>query len=237
VAWSDTIVAQKPLMAELRVPRFLRRGDEVTVAATISNISGERQTGRAVMQCLEASSGRQLHQERVTFSLSPQTDTLFTFRLKAADTSEMICRWQAEGSDASDGEQRSIPVLTDMEHITSSRALTCTPEELERMNFDDLFPEGAQNKQLRKVVTDPVTAAREALPHLTLPRYNDVLSLLASYYALTLLEAMHCTSGPPPDGRRFFLLVLRHETQPLDYPRGGAHTAPSQPPYASQRRR
>lgn len=207
VVWNDTIVAQKPLMAELRVPRFLRRGDEVTVAATVSNISGNRQTGRAVMQCLEASSGRLLHQERVFFSLSSQTDTLFTFRLKGADTSEMICRWQAEGSDASDGEQRSIPVLTDMEHITSSRALTCTPKELERMNFDDLFPEGAQNKQLRRVVTDPVTSAREALPHLTLPRSNDVLSLLASYYAQTLLEAMH-SPLVIPYGREFCIARL-----------------------------
>ena len=191
VAWDDTVVAQKPLMAELRVPRFLRRGDEVTVAATVSNISEDTQTGRAVMQYLESSSGRVLHQERVSFSLSPRSDTLFSFRIKAAEGSEMICRWQAETAETSDGEQRSLPVLSDVEHVTVSRALTCTPEELERLSFDDLFPEGATHKQLRKVVTDPVTSAREALPHLTLPRHNDVLSLLAGYYAQTLLEAMH----------------------------------------------
>ena len=207
VAWDDTVVAQKPLMAELRVPRFLRRGDEVTVAATVSNISEERQTGRAVMQYLEPSSGRILHQERVSFSLSPSSDTIFSFRIKAPEGSEVICRWQAETPEASDGEQRSLPVLSDVEHVTVSRALTCTPEELERLSFDDLFPEGATNKQLRKVVTDPVTSAREALPHLTLPRHNDVLSLLAGYYAQTLLEAMHSPLAVPY-GREFCISRL-----------------------------
>lgn len=190
LSFSDTVIAQKPLMAELQLPRFLRVGDEVTVTATVSNISDEALSGRAVLEVLNAETQRVMRRERVLFSLASNTDTVYTFRLSANGAPELICRWQAEGSDASDGEQRSIPVLSDIEHITSSEALTCTPEELERMSFDHLFPEGSTNRQLRKVVTDPVTAAKEALPQLMLPRHSDVWSLLGNYYAQTLLQAM-----------------------------------------------
>lgn len=191
LTFSDTVIAQKPLMAELQLPRFLRTGDEVSITATVSNICDEALSGRAVLEILNGETERLIRRERVLFSLASRTDTVYTFRLSASGASPLICRWQAESADASDGEQRALPVLSDIEHITSSEALTCTPEQLERMHFDHLFPEGSTNRQLRKVVTDPVTAAKEALPQLTLPRHPDVWSLLGNYYAQTLLQAMH----------------------------------------------
>ena len=195
LTFSDTVIAQKPLMAELQLPRFLRRGDEVSITATVSNISDGALSGHAVLEILNGETERVIRSERVPFSLASHKDTVYTFRLSEYGASQLICRWQAESADASDGEQRALPVLSDVEHITSSEALSCTPEELERMRFDHLFPEGSTNRQLRKVVTDPVTAAKEALPELTLPRHSDVWSLLGNYYAQTLLQAMHSSKA------------------------------------------
>lgn len=191
LSFSDTIIAQKPLMAELQLPRYMREGDEVGITATISNICSNRAKGQAILEVRDEETGRLVQREHVTFNLYANTDTLFRFRLRAGIHSALICRWQAESDDSSDGEQRTIPVIPNVQHITQSVALECTPEQLEKMNFDYLFPAAARNRALRKVVTDPVTSAKEALTSLTLPRYNDALTLAAHYCAETLLSAMH----------------------------------------------
>ena len=191
VVWEDTIVAQKPLMAQMQLPRFMRRGDVLEVSATVANITDGCLNGSALLEIINRSTERVTQRERVKFSLDSRRDTLYTFLLTASDTSDIICRWRAETPDASDGEQRLLHVLSDVERITVSEALTCTPEALDTMHFDHLFPQGARNCVLRKVVTDPVTSAVEALPELTLPHHADAISLAAAYYAHTLLLVMH----------------------------------------------
>ena len=74
----ETIVAQKELMAELSLPRFLRNGDEAALIASLRNISDEPQSGTATWQVLDAETEKVLHTATFRFDLAARSDTTYT---------------------------------------------------------------------------------------------------------------------------------------------------------------
>ena len=53
--------------------------------------------------------------------------------------SMLIVRWKAEGTSASDGEQQQLPVLTDMQPITETKAFSIDGAQKYQLNLDKLF--------------------------------------------------------------------------------------------------
>lgn len=194
----EKVVAQKDLMAQLSLPRFLRQGDKATLAATLFNISEAAQKGRAVLTVLDAASEKVMLKKNVNFDLKAKSDSVFIVPFTVpGDATMLIVRWAAEGSTCSDGEQRYLPVLSNKEWITETKPLTYTKAGTYKEDMSSMFAVmGATNKQLTiEYVSQPVWYAVQALPSLAWPKDNDALSLATAYYAGSL--SAHIASKAP----------------------------------------
>lgn len=100
----EKVVAQKDLMAQLSLPRFLRQGDEATLSASIFNISERSLKGRAVLTILDAATEKVMLKQRVNFDLPAKSDTVFHVPYNVPDDCGMlIVHWVAEASSTVSG--------------------------------------------------------------------------------------------------------------------------------------
>ena len=189
----ETIVAQKELMAELYLPRFLRSGDEATFTASIRNMSDRLQQGKAVCQIMDAKTEKVLARFPVQFRLDASSDTVYTFPIGSVkDNEALLIKWVAEGTDFSDGEQRQLPVLTDLETVTETRAFSVSEKGTSKFNLESLFANNHPNASNRNMVVEytarPAWMALKALPSLFTPHCNNVLCLSSAFYATTMAQ-------------------------------------------------
>ncbi|MCH5169281.1 MAG: hypothetical protein J1F27_06525 [Prevotellaceae bacterium] len=186
-AWEETIIAKKELMAELNLPRFLRNGDEAILVASVRNASEKRQTGEAVLDIFDAEDNRQLKQVKFSFDLEPGKEAVCQASFKASiDHPVLAVQWTAKGKDGSDGEVRYLPVLSDMQNVTETKTYMLRGDTTFTMDLSRLFANEnpkVTNKALTiEHVSEPVYLALQALPSLTAPVCNDVLSVASAYY-------------------------------------------------------
>lgn len=199
---NEKVVAQKNLMAQVMMPRFLRQGDKATIAAEIHNIgtggegdatSGKTEKGIAVLTILDAKTEKVLSRQKVHFTLKAKTDTTYIFPFNVpANIDMLICRWEAKGTTCSDGEQHYLPSLSTNEWITDSRALCYYAPGTYEENIKKMFDvRNATNKRLTvEYVDNPVWYAVQALPSLAWPKYEDAFSLVTAYYSGCMSDLM-----------------------------------------------
>ena len=185
--WQETIVAKKELMAELTLPRFVRNGDEVTLTASVRNASEKHQKGEAVLEVRDAEGNKVLKKMKVTFDLEPGKESVYHMPLVATlDHPVLAVQWKAKAKDGSDGEVRYLPVLSDMQNVTETRTYLLKGDTAMSLDLSTLFAGGnpnARNKTLTiEHVAEPLYLALQALPSLTAPVHNDVLSVASAYY-------------------------------------------------------
>ena len=185
--WKETIVAKKELMAELTLPRFLRNGDEATLIASIRNASEKRQKGDGVLKVYDAESNKSVKQMKFSFDIEPGKEAVFEMPLTATlEHPVLAVQWIAKAKDSSDGEVRYLPVLSDMQNVTETKTYMLKGDTTLRMDLSRLFANGnpkAVNKTLTvEHVSEPMTLVLQALPSLTAPVHNDVLSVASAYY-------------------------------------------------------
>ena len=183
------LVAQKSLMAELHLPRFVREGDEFSFSSTIENTTERVQQVRVEILVKDAVSQKVVSRNNVRISLGAQRDSTITTSLYAPQGAKgLLVSIKAATATDSDGEMREIPVLESVADLTSTKAVTLEPGETVSIDFQDLFPAGAVN---RTVVVeqnlDPIQTAINALPQILEPRYQDVLSYASAFYAASRL--------------------------------------------------
>ncbi len=179
----EEIVANKLLMAQLRLPRFLRPGDEASLTATVTNSSPEPQAGKATLLITDAGSGTVIETFTVELSLAAGADTTYHFPLTAGEES-VVCRWTAESETCGDGEQRLLPVLPSTEPVTNTLAFYAHKQGASTYNLSQLFPSDATGRRLTvEYTTHPEQYALQVLPRLAVAGSGNVLSLAAAYYA------------------------------------------------------
>lgn len=194
---SKEIITSKPLMVQPNLPRFLRQGDEVTLSAQISNQSGERMEGRARLELFDPYTDQPivcLTKSQKPFSLDTDSTTTFswTFTVPAVADGLAGCRIIAESDKGSDGEQHLIPVLSDQILITES-----TPFYLFDKNEQTILLNKG-NKPFRltlEMTANPIWYAVQALPTVTQPDNDNIISWFAAYYSNTL--ASHIAAANP----------------------------------------
>ncbi len=185
--WQETVVAKKELMAELTLPRFLRNGDEASLTASIRNASEAKQKGEAVLEVRDAETNKVLKKMKVSFDIEPGKEVVHQMPFKAtADHPVLSVSWKARGKASSDGEMRYLPVLSDMQNVAETRTYLLRGDTTLTMDLSKLFADGnpkAVGKTLTvEHVAEPIYLALQALPSLTAPTRNDVLSVASAYY-------------------------------------------------------
>lgn len=179
---------EKPFMIQPNLPRFLRKGDETSLAASLINLSTEEVKGAVSLELVNPMDESVVYQAVQDFQVkSGETGSVrFTFPVNM-DGEVLICRMKAEAGEFSDGEQHYLPVLTDKQWMTETLSLQVKGGESQEVSLKDLFngqSKTAQDRQLTiELTSTPIWYAVQALPVVGNPQQDDAFSWASAYYA------------------------------------------------------
>ena len=191
------VIAQKELMVQPNMPRFLREGDEATVTMRIINM-GQRtmKNGTALMRLYDAES--EVLSVSEPFEVEAGKTTSVSFRIPASvlKPALLTCKVSAIATTAgldgfSDGEQHYLPVLPDKEYVTKTVPYTQHEAGVKTIDLTKLFPAGTTQQKLTVEYTNnPAWLMVQSLPVLGQPREHSAIDQAASYYSNLLAKTL-----------------------------------------------
>lgn len=183
-------IAQKQLMVQPNVPRFVREGDKGQISATITNTTANVLNGTAQITVLNAESQKQVYQQRVAFNVKGNETTAATFSLPQDLPADMyVVKFVAKAGTFSDGEQQYMPVLSEKEVVTTTRAITQVKPGKKVVDLNELFGKNTQNEKVTVEYTNnPAWLMVDALPAAIKECKDEqnAVSLSTALYAATL---------------------------------------------------
>ena len=171
-----------------QLPRFLRRGDRPVLSATVVNMSGQEEQGTLRLELFDLSTQRVLSENSQPFRLAPQgSQTLqLPLSIPALSADSIGLRVLAQGRHYSDGEQHSLPLLSDETQLSDGLSFSFEGAGTKELSLDSLLASLGQLGHARlelQLETSPLALALGALPQLAEPEDKSTPALAASVYA------------------------------------------------------
>ena len=194
-----TIVTQKPLMVQPNAPRFIREGDKMEFSAKVVNLTDKEVTGMAVLELIDAATNAPIDgwfknifpTQFFTVAAGQSSALKFPMEVPFNFNSAMSYRIVAKTSEASDGEEMAIPVLTNRMLVTESMPLNVRGTNTKIFKFEKLLNSGSSTTLSNHALTveytsNPAWYAVQALPYLMEYPYECAEQTFNRYYANTL---------------------------------------------------
>lgn len=190
----DEAVAQKTVMVQPNIPRFLREGDKATIVAKLSNTSDKKVSGNARMQIIDPETNKVVWQKTQGYKIDAEGSAIVSFDVSGLKEGVYINKVVAAGNGYSDGEQHYLPVLSNRELVVNTLPITLHQPGEQIFDLSKLFlnKEGKQAKGAEdakvtvEYTNNPSWLMVKALPAISNPTEEDALSLMAAIYANTL---------------------------------------------------
>ncbi len=194
----DEAVAQKTVMVQPNMPRFLREGDKATIVAKVFNNSEKKVEGDARMQILDPETNKVVWQKVQKYSVDANGTATLSFDVEGLEEGIYINKVVASGNGYSDGEQHYLPVLSNREMVTNTLPITLTEKGEKSFDLSPIFD--GKNIEDAKVTVEytnnPSWLMIQALPSLSNPSNNDnAISLMAAIYSNSI--ARHIMKSSP----------------------------------------
>ena len=190
----DEAVAQKTVMVQPNMPRFLREGDKSCIVVKLFNTSDKKVSGNARMQILDAETQKVVWQKTQGYRIDAEGSATVSFDVSGLKEGVYINKVVAAGNGYSDGEQHYLPVLSNRELVVNTLPITLHQKGEQNFDLSKLFlnKEGKQAKGAEdakvtvEYTNNPSWLMIKALPAISNPTEEDALSLMAAIYANTL---------------------------------------------------
>ena len=190
----DEAVAQKTVMVQPNMPRFLREGDKSTIVVKLFNSSDKKVSGNTRMQILDPETNKVVWQKTQNYSIDAEGSATISFDVQGLKEGVYINKVVAAGNGYSDGEQHYLPVLSNRELVVNTLPITLHQKGEQNFDLSKLFlnKEGKQAKGAEdakvtvEYTNNPSWLMVKALPAISNPTEEDALSLMAAIYANTL---------------------------------------------------
>lgn len=190
----DEAVAQKTVMVQPNMPRFLREGDKSSIVVKLFNTSDKKVSGNARMQILDAETQKVVWQKTQNYSINAEGSATVSFDVQGLKEGVYINKVVAAGNGYSDGEQHYLPVLSDRELVVNTLPITLHQQGEQSFDLSKLFldKEGKQAKETEKAkvtveyTNNPSWLMTKALPAISNPDDEDAISLMSAIYANTI---------------------------------------------------
>ena len=190
----DEAVAQKTVMVQPNIPRFLREGDKSCIVVKLFNTSDKKVNGNARMQILDAETQKVVWQKTQGYRIDAEGSATVSFDVQGLKEGVYINKVVAAGTGYSDGEQHYLPVLDNRELVVNTLPITLHQKGEQNFDLSKLFlnKEGKQAKGAEdakvtvEYTNNPSWLMVKALPAISNPTEEDALSLMAAIYANTL---------------------------------------------------
>ena len=190
----DEAVAQKTVMIQPNMPRFLREGDKATIVAKLSNTSDKKVSGNARMQIIDPETNKVVWQKTQGYRIDAEGSAIVSFDVSGLKEGVYINKVVAAGNGYSDGEQHYLPVLSNRELVTNTLPITLHQKGEQSFDLSKLFlnKEGKQAKGAEEAkvtieyTNNPSWLMVKALPAISNPDEEDAISLMSAIYANTI---------------------------------------------------
>ena len=190
----DEAVAQKTVMVQPNMPRFLREGDKSTIVVKLFNTSDKKVSGNARMQILDPETNKVVWQKTQNFSIDAEGSATISFDVQGLKEGVYINKVVAAGNGYSDGEQHYLPVLSNRELVVNTLPITLHQKGEQNFDLSKLFlnKEGKQAKGAEdakvtiEYTNNPSWLMVKALPAISNPDEEDAISLMSAIYANTI---------------------------------------------------
>lgn len=188
------VVTQKELMVQTNLPRFIRSGDEVFLTAKISNMTDSYLGGTAKVQLFDAVSRKDISKEfnctaiYPDFNIEGKQSAVVTWKIQVPEgVNSLIVRVSAKGGNHTDGEELTIPVLTDKVLVTESMPLTNNGKGTKEYTFEKLTTNTSSTLQHHAVTleytSNPAWYVIQALPYMLEYPHDCSEQIFSRFYA------------------------------------------------------
>lgn len=188
------IIAQKDVMVQTNMPRFVREKDTITISAKVVNMTNEAKSGLAMLMLYDATNMKPID----SISLNTQNTRNFTCKPKeSVDVKWAIAipeglqglqyKIIAKSGSFSDGEENILPVLTNKMLITESIPIWIKGNTKKEYVFENLKNNSSttlKNHQFTlEYTSNPVWFALQSLPYLMEYQHECAEQTFSRYYA------------------------------------------------------
>lgn len=190
----DEAVAQKTVMVQPNMPRFLREGDKSTIVVKLFNTSDKKVSGNARMQILDPETNKVVWQKTQNYSIDAEGSATISFDVSGLKEGIYINKVVAASNGYSDGEQHYLPVLSNRELVVNTLPITLHQKGEQNFDLSKLFlnKEGKQAKGAEdakvtiEYTNNPSWLMVKALPAISNPDEENAISLMSAIYANTI---------------------------------------------------
>jgi 5-hydroxyisourate hydrolase-like protein (transthyretin family) len=192
------IITQKDLMIISSPPRFFREGDKITFTSKLSNLSDTTLCGQAMLQLYDASTMKPVNAEfgnnqpMEYFEVLKGQSKQLSWELTIPEGIQAVTyKILAKADDFTDGEEMTIPILTNRMLVTETMPLPIRGKQSKEFNLDKLINSGNSTtmknyKLTLEFTSNPAWYAVQALPYLMEYPYECAEQVFSRYYANSL---------------------------------------------------
>jgi Bacterial Alpha-2-macroglobulin MG10 domain/Alpha-2-macroglobulin family/MG2 domain len=193
------LITQKQLMVLPNAPRFMREGDRMEFSAKISNLTETELSGNAQLQLFDATTNQPVDGpfknispvQFFTAAGGQSAAVKFSIDIPYNFNRPLTWRIVAKAKTYSDGEENSLPVLTNRMLVTESMPLPVRGNAVKQFKFEKLLKSGeSETLQHHRFTVEftgnPAWYAVQALPYLMEYPYECAEQTFNRYYANAL---------------------------------------------------
>jgi uncharacterized protein YfaS (alpha-2-macroglobulin family) len=196
------IVTQKELMVLPNPPRFMREGDELYFTAKVSNLSEQTLAGKIRLELFDAATMQPvasklgLQQTELNFlAAAGQSDgTSWRLRIPTGELTALTWRVTAQAGNFSDGEESSLPILTNRMLVTETLPMALRSGQTKEFTLQNLRNNTSKTLDHHALTLEftpnPAWYAVQALPYLMEYPYDCVEQIFNRYYANALAASV-----------------------------------------------
>ena len=194
-----SIITQKQLMVQPNAPRFLREGDRMELSTKIVNLTDSELTGQVELVLTDPTTGKTAdglfsnRQPNQYFTAGAHQSTVISFSIDIPFqyNRPLTYRIVAKARSYSDGEEATLPVVSNRMLVTESLPLNMPGNGTRNFKFEKLLQSGNSETLNNHALTveftgNPAWYAVQALPYLMEYPYECAEQTFNRFYANAL---------------------------------------------------
>ena len=197
-SYSTNIITQKTLMVQPNAPRFMREGDNMELSGKIVNLGDKELTGQVTLELIDATTNTSVDGwfqnvfplQYFTVEAGKSSAIKFPIQIPFSFNRPLTWRIVAKSGNFSDGEENTLPVLTNRTLVTESLPLFLQTDTTQTFKFDKLLNNTSETLTHEgltvEYTSNPVWYAVQALPYLMEYPYECAEQTFNRFYANTL---------------------------------------------------
>ena len=197
---TDEVIAQKKLMIQPRLPRFLREGDVTDIPASISNLTEKDITATVKFTILDAKTEKVLStQSKKIIVKGGETEAVsFAYDTKNQEDKSIIVRYTVSGKSEdgsfSDGEQKDLPILSQKELMVNTQTFILAEAGEKQFDLKNIMPSVNEKKLTVEYTDSPEWLMIKALPYISKANDENAICLSSAYYANSIASGIARTN-------------------------------------------